>query len=510
MRAVVVGRGHAARLRARAFSLGVFRFLLGIGEAGNWPGAVKVVAEWFPEQERALASGIFNSGSAVGAILAPPIVAFLLLRWTGSRHSSFVGITGLVWLHLLGQDVLHARSRAEDASRARAASPCRTPAHPLRHRLHDLENLPRPGLVLLHFLVPEISEGGAPFRSGRASAKSPGSRSWSPASAIFSAAGCPSALLRRGVSTTVARKASVTFFAALMLSAIPAVLADETWLSIAFVSIAMLGYTGALANMLTIPSDVFPQNAVASVYGLASMGSGFGGMVFTLITGWVVEHYSYTPVFFGFAVLPLICASILWSVAGPARAGSGRPPGLPSARHFRPPRPRNPGACLPCRSEEHHRSRSCFAAGFLAGASKKCKRGPHKPTQSLTHVGPGGYPQVRCPSLYERFSSTLPPLPARGHLSRPAVARPAHHLRTLPCVRSQVRTRARLLPRCDVLQLHPVDPTGLAIVLLIWRITHWQFDIVMGCAFLAYLPLVPVVSRWARVLWMYVDRRFDP
>ena len=72
-------------------------------------------------------------------------------------------------------------------------------------------------------------------------------------------------------------------------------------------------------------ADVFPANAVASVYGLASMGSGFGGMLFTLITGWAVEHYSYTPVFFGFGVLPLICAAILWKWAGgadlrPARA----------------------------------------------------------------------------------------------------------------------------------------------------------------------------------------------
>ena len=53
-------------------------------------------------------------------------------------------------------------------------------------------------------------------------------------------------------------------------------------------------------------------------------------------------------------------------------------------------------------------------------------------------------------------------------------------------------------------------PPGLALVLAIWRITRWQFDVVMGCAFVAYLPLVPVVSRWARVLWMYVDRTFDP
>jgi len=126
-----------------------------------------------------------------------------------------------------------------------------------------------------------------------------------------------SALLRRGISPTVARKSAVTFFAALMLAAIPAVLARDTWMSVAFVSVAMFGYTGALANMLTIPSDVFPAKAVASVYGLASMGSGFGGMLFTLITGLAVEHYSYTPVFFGFGVLPLICAAILWAFAGP-------------------------------------------------------------------------------------------------------------------------------------------------------------------------------------------------
>src|SRR5947209_17386686 len=63
-----------------ALSLGVFRFLLGIGEAGNWPAAVKVVAEWFPERERALASGIFNSGSSIGAILAPPVIALIVLQ----------------------------------------------------------------------------------------------------------------------------------------------------------------------------------------------------------------------------------------------------------------------------------------------------------------------------------------------------------------------------------------------------------------------------------------------
>jgi ACS family hexuronate transporter-like MFS transporter len=135
----------------------------------------------------------------------------------------------------------------------------------------------------------------------------------------FMGGGLSGWLLRRGKSVTVARKGAVTFFAALMTSAIGAVLVQQAWLAIALVSIAMLGYTGSLANMLAMPGDVFPKNAVASVYGLASMGSGFGGMLFTLITGWMVDHYSYTPVFIGFGVLPLICASILWFLVGELR-----------------------------------------------------------------------------------------------------------------------------------------------------------------------------------------------
>ena len=81
-----------------AISLGAARFLLGMGEAGNWPGGVKVVAEWFPERERALASGIFNSGSAAGAILAPPAVAFILLTFGWPAAFVAVGSLGFLWL----------------------------------------------------------------------------------------------------------------------------------------------------------------------------------------------------------------------------------------------------------------------------------------------------------------------------------------------------------------------------------------------------------------------------
>ena len=90
------GMLHA--LATGAWSLAGFRFLLGMGEAGNWPAAVKVVAEWFPAKERALACGIFNSGAAIGAIAAPPLMAWLVLSFGWQAAFITVGISGYVWL----------------------------------------------------------------------------------------------------------------------------------------------------------------------------------------------------------------------------------------------------------------------------------------------------------------------------------------------------------------------------------------------------------------------------
>jgi ACS family hexuronate transporter-like MFS transporter len=310
----------AAALHAFArgvFSLGVFRFLLGMGEAGNWPGAVKVVAEWFPESERALAAGLFNSGSAVGAILAPPIVARLVLKFGWQSAFVFVGLSGLVWLAFWWRIY---------------RTPAALPGEAIEPRAPVLELL-RTRFVLAFtaakifmdpvwwfyiFWFPEYLKRARNFDLAAI-----GNYGWIP----FLVAGLGNLLggwlsgllLKRGVSLTIARKSTVTFFAILMTCAIPAVLTAQAWRSIALVSVAMLGYTGSLANMLTFPADVFPKSAVGSVYGLASMGSGFGGMIFTLITGWVIDHYSYTPVFIGFGLMPLACAAILWMFLGPLR-----------------------------------------------------------------------------------------------------------------------------------------------------------------------------------------------
>jgi ACS family hexuronate transporter-like MFS transporter len=302
-------------LATGAWSLAILRFLLGMGEAGNWPAGVKIVAEWFPKQERALAAGLFNSGSAVGAILAPPLVAYLILNFGWPSAFIFVGLTGFLWLAFWWPAY-----RPPALDEAAIAEPRIPVAQLLRSRFVLSFIVSKifmdPVWYFYTFWFPEYLKRARGFDLA-----SIGKYAWIP----FAVAGLGNLfggllsgfLLRRGASVTVARKAAVTFFAVLMMAAIPAVLTSDAAYSIALVSIAMMGYTGCLANMLAMPADVFPKSTVASVYGLASMGSGFGGMIFTLITGFLVDNYSYTPVFFGFGLMPLVCTAVLWFALGP-------------------------------------------------------------------------------------------------------------------------------------------------------------------------------------------------
>jgi ACS family hexuronate transporter-like MFS transporter len=124
-------------------------------------------------------------------------------------------------------------------------------------------------------------------------------------------------LLRRGVPLNLAKKGTIALAAASMAAAFPAVYVDSVWVSMACISLAMAGYTGANAVLLSIPADVLPRRALASAWGLCSMGSGFGGMVFSLATGWLIDYYSYVPVFLLFGTLPLLAALALWLATGP-------------------------------------------------------------------------------------------------------------------------------------------------------------------------------------------------
>ncbi len=302
------------------WSLGVFQFLLGSGEAGNWPASVKVVAEWFPTEERALASGIFNSGSAAGAILAPPMVVWLLLHYGWRLAFVGVGLLGYIWIAIWC--LLY---HTPEGVKSEVKPPKVFLGKLLRTRFVWSFTLSKvlldPVWYFYIFWFPEYLKSARHF-----SMASIGKYAWIP----FGVAGLGNILggwvsgwmLRRGMTLNVARKGGVTLFAMLMTSAIPAVLVPDVRISMALVSLAMLGYTGCCSIMLAFPADVFPKNLVGSIWGIASMGAGLGGMIFALLTGWVLDHFSYVPVFVGFGLLPLVSAGLLWTLLGPISTAS--------------------------------------------------------------------------------------------------------------------------------------------------------------------------------------------
>ena len=308
-------------LAFNAWTLGICRFLLGMGEAGNWPAGVRVVAEWFPVRERAFASGLFNSGSSIGALIATPVVVVLMLNFGWRAAFLLVGAVGGLWLVVwwFVYSVPAVRSGEPPAPRI-----------PVRNLLQT--RFVRAFTVAKMFLdpvwyfyivwFPEYLKSARQFDMA-----SIGKFGWIPflAADLGNLAGgwvC-GRLLRAGLSVNAARKGTVTLFACLMLAAIPAVLTPDVWVSIGCISLAMSGFTACNAVLLAFPGDVFPTSTVGSIWGLASMGSGFGGMVFALLTGWLVDHYSYRPVFFLFGLIPLLATAILWHALGPL--GSGRP-----------------------------------------------------------------------------------------------------------------------------------------------------------------------------------------
>jgi MFS transporter, ACS family, hexuronate transporter len=292
-----------------AFSFGAFRFLLGMGEAGNWPAGAKVVAEWFAPKERALASGIFNSGSSIGAVLAPPLIAWIILQSGWRTGFLAVGGSGLVWL-IIWLTIYHTPANAKTESAKQPISVWKLLRNPWVRLFTASKIFSDPAWYFYIFWFPQYLKSARGFDIA-----SIGKFAWIP----FFTAGAgnllggslAAVLLNRGVSVVRARKISVLLFALLMASAIPAVLVPNVFVSIALISTATFGYTGLLANQLAMPADHFPSNTVGSVWGIASMGAGFGGMVFSLVTGWVVDHWSYVPVFAGFGILPVIAAAMI-------------------------------------------------------------------------------------------------------------------------------------------------------------------------------------------------------
>jgi ACS family hexuronate transporter-like MFS transporter len=299
-------------LASGALSLGVFRFLLGMGEAGNHPAGVKLVAERFPAEERSLASGIFNSGSSIGAILAPPLLAWILLTEGWRTAFLAVGVLGFLWLAAWIR--FYPGLKALGQSNATDRLPLKTL---LRSKFLWQFTLSKvfsdPAWYFYIFWVPQYLKVVHGFSMQRI-----GETAWIPflTAAIGNLAGGVvfTALLRLDRSAATTRRVAILIFSVLMTSAVFVGESKSAAGCIALISVATFGYTGALANLLAVPGDVFPKGAVASIWGFASTGAGFGGMIFSLVTGWLVERYSFQPAFVLFGIIPLISAWLVWTL----------------------------------------------------------------------------------------------------------------------------------------------------------------------------------------------------
>jgi len=299
-------------LTAGALSLGIFRFLLGVGEAGNYPAGVKLIAEWFPAEERSLASGIFNSGASIGAVAAPPLLAWIVLSAGWRTAFIVVGLLGFVWLATWM--LLYREPKI-------AAEANETERLPLKALLHSRflwqftlsKVFSDPVWYFYTFWFPQYLKVAHGF-----SLRQIGETAWIPffTAAIGNLAGGAvfSGLLRWTGTPAKTRRIAILIFSALMLSATFVGGSRSAETCILLISIATFGYSGALANLLAIPGDAYPKGAVASIWGFASMGAGFGGMIFSLVTGWLVERYSFQSAFMLFGLIPLLAAWMVWTL----------------------------------------------------------------------------------------------------------------------------------------------------------------------------------------------------
>jgi ACS family hexuronate transporter-like MFS transporter len=331
----VAAMSHA--LVRTALGFGVARFLLGLGEAGNFPAAIKTVAEWFPRRDRALATGIFNAGTNVGAILAALIVPFVAGRW-GWRYAFLV--TGVlsavwlaVWLTLYRSPTLHPGVSPLELAYIRSDPQESATKIPWVHLFGYRQTW---AFVVAKFMTDPIwwfflfwlpkylnSEYGLTL-----TALGP------PLIAIYCMADIGSIgggwlaarFIKRGWSINAARKTAMLLCA---LAVVPIVFASRVhslWMAVALVGLATAGHQGWSANLFTLTSDMFPQRAVASVVGLGGFAGAVGGMVIATFTGFLLQTtHSYVAVFMMAAsayLLALAAVQIIAPRLEPARMRS--------------------------------------------------------------------------------------------------------------------------------------------------------------------------------------------
>jgi ACS family hexuronate transporter-like MFS transporter len=315
-------------------SFSIFRFMLGIGEGCNWPGASKAVAEWFPAKERGVAVAIFDSGSSVGGAIAALTVPWVAIMF-GWRYAFVLsGLLGLVWLalwltfyHPLAK---HPRLSAEEralieAGRDTATSSTQRGASRYLNLLKQRNvwgivlgrSLTDPIWWFYVFWLPQYLSDARGF-----SLKQIAAFAWIPFVAAdignFTGGLASGFLIKRGMPVVRARKWVCVVSTLPVLAGIPAATTHSPYWALALISFAVWGYASWSTMGLTFPSDLFPQDVVASVTGISGLGAGLVSTAFTLTVGWLVDKFSYFPAFVAAGTIPFLAtAAVLILIRAP-------------------------------------------------------------------------------------------------------------------------------------------------------------------------------------------------
>nr|WP_298727775.1 MFS transporter [uncultured Steroidobacter sp.] len=303
------------------------RFALGLGEAGNFPAALKTVAEWFPRRERAFATGIFNSGSNIGAIVAPltvPIVAVTFGWQAAFLVTGILSVTWLtIWLRTYHPPEQHPKLSASELELIRSDPPEPVERVPwsrlLRYRqtwafllgkfmtdpiwwfflfwlpkyLHSEYGLSLLGLgapLVAIYVMADIGSIGGGWIAGR--------------------------FIKMGWSVNRARKTAMLICALCVVPIVFVSQVQNVWMAVLLIGLATAGHQGWSANIFTLPSDMFPKRTVGSVVGIGGFGGAVGGMMIATFTGFLLETTgSYVPVFIMAATAYLLALGIIQLLA---------------------------------------------------------------------------------------------------------------------------------------------------------------------------------------------------
>ena len=309
-------------LATSTFGFGAYRALLGLGEGGNFPAAIKTVAEWFPRKERALATGIFNSGTNIGAVVAPILVPWVLGVYGWQMAFLLTGLVGFIWVifwwwnyenplqhkKLSVQELTYITSDAE--SNAGGSVPWldllryrQTWAFVLGKLLTDPVwwfflfwlpsyfassfnlDLKKPSLPLIFvYTAATLGSVGGGYLSGY--------------------------FIRRGWTVNRSRKTAMFLYALCIVPIALTRYATNIWEVVGLLSLAVAAHQAWSANLFTLVSDMFPKNAVSSVVGLGGMAGSVGGLLFPIVVGALLDTYKAAGnISIGYNYLFVICGS---------------------------------------------------------------------------------------------------------------------------------------------------------------------------------------------------------